>query len=313
MNIGLLDIDGHNFPNLALMKLSAYHKSVGNTVTWYNTTDKFDILYKAKVFTFTDDYPDPITNADLIVEGGTGYDIHRPLIHDNIQPDYSLYPISKWYDNQTAYGFLTRGCIRQCSHCLVPVKEGNIRPYMDIEEIAQDRKHVILMDNNVLASDHGLMQIEKIIKLKLRVDFNQGLDARLITRDVAQLLARVKWLSPLRMACDNISMIDIVERTTNLLREYKCKPKRYMVYVMLTDLNNAHEILKWCKKLKVDPFAQPFRDFTKNQIIPKWQMDMARWANRRSIFKSCDFKDYQPRKNFKCEEYFSQINSSERA
>src|SRR5574344_2144329 len=124
MNIGLVDIDGHNFPNIALMKISAYHKSIGDNVSWVDIGN-YDRTYMSKVFTFT-----------------------------------------------SAYGFLTRGCPNKCSWCVVPSKEGNIQPYADIEEFLQGKKEAVLMDNNVLAHEHGLQQIEKIIRLGIKVDFN---------------------------------------------------------------------------------------------------------------------------------------------
>lgn len=150
MNIGLLAVDS-NYPNLALMKISAWHKARGDNVGWYNPFNRYDKVYMAKVFSFTEDYLQYITNADCVEKGGTGYDIRKvlPMEIDRMQPDYSIYP---QIDSKTAYGFLTRGCPNRCKWCVVPKKEGKITPYMDIEEIAVNgRKNIILMDNNVLA------------------------------------------------------------------------------------------------------------------------------------------------------------------
>lgn len=161
MNIGLLAVDSR-YPNLALMKISSYHKAQGNRVEWYSPLSRYDKVYLAKVFTFTPDYA-YFLNADEAERGGTGYDIGKvlPPEIDRAVPDYSLYGI----DKRTAYGFLTRGCPNRCKWCVVPQKEGNINPYMDIEEIAvEGRNRIILMDNNVLASDYGLGQIEKIVR-----------------------------------------------------------------------------------------------------------------------------------------------------
>lgn len=123
-------------------------------------TCKYDKVYAAKVFTFTPDYNYYI-NANQIEKGGTGYDIEKvlPIEVDRLQPDYSIYNI----DSNLSYGFLTRGCPNRCKWCVVPKKEGKISPYMDIEEITAGRKKAILMDNNILASNYGLQQIEKII------------------------------------------------------------------------------------------------------------------------------------------------------
>lgn len=188
MKVALLAVDS-DYPNLALMKLSAFHKAQGDIVEWYSPFDYYDRLYMAKVFSFTNDYCYYLTNVGEVVRGGTGYDIHSVLPDDvdRLQPDYSAYP--RIPDN-VAYGFLTRGCPNHCRWCIVPQKEGAIRPYMDVDEIAAGgRDHLILMDNNVLACDYGLSQIEKIVARKYHVDFNQALDARLVTPDVALLLA----------------------------------------------------------------------------------------------------------------------------
>ena len=192
MNIGLIAVDS-KYPNLALMKISAFHRKQGDLVEWYTPFQHYDIVYISKVFTFTPDFDMIITNAEQIERGGTGYDVVKTLPDyiDSLQPDYDLYEI----DVNLAYGFLTRGCPNHCKWCVVPKKEGDVKPYMDIEEIAVNgRNKVILMDNNILASDYGLSQIEKIVRLKLKVDFNQALDARLVTDEVAKMLAKVKMI-----------------------------------------------------------------------------------------------------------------------
>lgn len=308
MKIGLIDVDGHNFPNLALMKISAYHKAQGDAVECVNHFEHYDRVYMSKVFTFTPDVT-TVIYADEIIRGGTGYDVHSdlPAIIETARLDYSIYP-----PTERAYGFLTRGCPNRCAWCVVPRKEGDVRPYADIEDVLQGRTSAILMDNNVLASDHGLEQIEKIIRLGVRVDFNQGLDARIIagSPDIAQLLAQVKWLKPLRLACDSAAMKEPIIRAVELLRKYKCKPINYFVYTLIQNIEDSLDRINFCKELKLDPFAQPYRDFTPNQIIPQWQLDMARWCNHKGLFKSMDFKDYSPRKGFKCSEYFNNNKQS---
>ncbi len=144
MRIGLLDIDGHNFPNLALMKISSYHKSLGDSVEWVNHFYEYEKVYQSKVFTFSPDNGF-VVNAREIIKGGTGYDVKiklEPWI-ERCLPDYSLYPGLKH-----GYGFLTRGCPNNCSWCVVPRKEGNIHPYSDIEEILQGKKSAVLMHAN---------------------------------------------------------------------------------------------------------------------------------------------------------------------
>lgn len=289
MKIGLLDIDGHNFPNLALMKISAYHKSIGDSVEWVNYFMNYDKIYKSKIFTFTPDNSF-VLNADEVVSGGTGYDpsISLPDHIHKTQVDYSLYPKYK-----EAYGFLTRGCPNNCSWCIVPKKEGNIRSENDIEEILQGRKVAILMDNNVLASDYGLSQIEKIIRLRVRVDFNQGLDARLINDDVAKLLSRVRWHHPIRLACDTQSQMPHLERAISLLRKHKATPSAYFIYVLVKEIPDALMRVEFIRDLGCDPFAQPYRDFTRNREPSKEQKRFARWVNHKAIFNSIKYENYK--------------------
>lgn len=306
MKIGLIDVDGHHFPNLALGKISRYHKEHGDSVEWYDPFEHYDKVYMAKVFTFTQEY-EYFINADEVEKGGTGYDIHKTLpdFIDRLQPDYSIY---NNIDNKTAYGFLTRGCPNKCFWCIVPKKEGKQHPYMDVEEIAiEGRTNLILMDNNVLASDYGLQQIEKIIKKGYRVDFNQGLDARLVTEDIAKLLARVKWLNQIRFGCDTPEQIVWCENAMNMIDKFRNRPASYLMYTMISDdMDEAYIRLSHFRDNKrVRIVAQPFRDVDNpNQIIPQWQKDMARWSMRREIYAVCDFKDYEARKGFKCKQYY---------
>ena len=306
MNIGLLAVDS-NYPNLALMKISAWHKTRGDNVEWYNLFNRYDKVYMAKVFSFTEDYLQYITNADCVEKGGTGYDIRKvlPVEIDRMRPDYSIYP---QIDSKTAYGFLTRGCPNRCKWCVVPKKEGKIAPYMDIEEIAIDgRKNIILMDNNVLASDYGLQQIEKIVSMGVRVDFNQGLDARLVTNDIAQLLARVKWMKRIRFGCDTPGQIAECERATALIDKYGYKGEYFFYCILMDDFKEAFSrVNHWRGKGgRFLPHCQPYRDLNNpRQIIPQWQKDLAAWADKKWIFKSCEFKDFTPRKGFVCSEYF---------
>jgi hypothetical protein len=309
MKIGLIAADGHNFPNLALMKIAAFHKCQGDTVEWVNYFEIYDKVYISKVFTFTPDIQSVI-RAGEIIRGGTGYDISKKLPEeiDCQQPDYSIYPVSSWYDGKTAYGFLTRGCTRKCPWCIVPQKEGSITPYLDIEDILQGRNAAILMDNNILAAgEYGIRQLEKIAKIGCKIDFNQGLDSRMIVSDTgfAKLLSKIKWLTPVRLACDSTEMMKTVENAAGLLRGAGLKPHRLFAYVLLTDLESSYKRIKFLKDLDIRPFAQPYRDFTHKQIIPRWQQDMARWCNR-YFLDTCDFKDYNPYHGFYCREYFNQ-------
>lgn len=309
MKIGLVDVDGHNFPNLALMKLSGWHKKQGDDVEWYTPFVEFDVVYMAKVFTHTPDYNQIIANAKTIIKGGTGYDVtsRLPEEAETITPDYTIYP---YIDKKTAYGFLTRGCIRKCQWCVVPKKEGTIRPYQDVDDIAVDgRTNLILMDNNILAAgEYGKAQLRKIADRGYRVDFNQAMDARLVTDEIADLLSKVKWLRYIRFGCDTQGQIQDCHKAIEkiMARGYKGE---FFLYTMLH--GDIHECLSrisyWKGKFngKVTCFGQPYVDFsTTHQNIPQWQKDMARWSMKKELYKTIPFEDYAPRKGFKCLQYF---------
>lgn len=318
MSIGLIDVDKTRFPNIALGKIAAYHKLQGDTVEWVEPMYwDYDRVYQSKIFTFTPDIDR--TFPCEVVKGGTGYDIHSvlPAEIDRLQPDYSIYPD---IDSKTAYGFLTRGCPNKCAWCIVPVKEGNVHPYMDIDEITLDgqRPNVVLMDNNILACDYGIAQLEKIADKGYRIDLNQGNSARLVTDDVAKLFGRIRWIgSMIRFAADTPRQLAEVDEAMARIDRYRealgKKPAQYLVYTMIDgDISECYERLSYFRSNKrMRIVAQPFRDFNNpNQIIPKWQKDMAHWANRRELWASCDFKDFIPRKGFVCGEYFNNNKTS---
>jgi hypothetical protein len=292
MKIGLIDVDS-KIPNLALMKVSAYHKTQGDTVEWYDPMfgDKPDVIYASKIFTFTPDYQYFPSSEDIVIhKGGTGYDIdlQLPPEIDSMCPDYSLYPNMDY-----SLGFLTRGCPNKCPWCFVPHKEGGIKPYADIEDFCR-HKQAVLMDNNVLASEWGIKQIEKIIGLGIRVDFNQGLDARLIDDSVAKLLSRVKWLKPVRLACDTEGQMKYVQRAVEALRWYNTKPMAYSCYVLLRpgEIDDAIKRIRFLKGIGVDPFVQPYQP-PEGREIPKQEKDLARYCDHKAVFKSVWWEEYQ--------------------
>jgi len=290
VRIGLIDIDG-KMPNIALMKLSAYYKSKGYEVerTTPIMAGTYDKVFASKIFTWS---AMPALPENAVI-GGTGYDLSIELFPeiDMLCPDYSLYPELNY-----SVGFLTRGCNRQCPWCFVPAKEGNIRPYMDIEEFAKHRD-VVLLDNNVLACEHGLRQLEKIGKYGFRIDFNQGLDARLIDDSVARLLAKIKWLKPVRLACDTVSVVPVVRKAIETLRWHNVHPSRYFVYMLVTeDINSALERAKFLKGMNVDPFAQPYRP-PDGEEPGDIQKDFSRWVNHKAIFNSVEWENYKPKQS----------------
>lgn len=308
MRVALLAVDS-KYPNLALMKISSWHKKQGDIVEWYTPFGSYDTLYMSKIFSFTPEYGYCITNVKgEILRGGTGYCIHSrlPREMEAIQPDYTLYPT---IDSRTSYGFLTRGCPNRCSWCIVPQKEGDVRPYMDIDDITVNGTlpYAVLMDNNVLASPYGVSQIEKIVRRKYHVDFNQALDARLVTDDIAGLLARVRWIRRIRFGCDTPGQISHCLDAMERICRHGYKGEFFLYCILMDDIREAYHRIGCWREFggKVLPFAQPFRDpYNPKQTVPQWQKDMARWTNRKELYLKCDFKDYVPRKGFSCGEYF---------
>lgn len=292
MLVGLHDSDKTGFPNLALMKISAWHKAHGDSVEWWNPLMTYDRVYSSKVFTFT---PENAYLPPDAIKGGTGYDVYTELPEeiDAAYPDYSLYP-----DCKHAIGFLTRGCIRRCPWCVVPKKEGQIRPYRTWREIKRsDSRDIVFMDNNVLACDYGIQQLYSMVGENVRIDFNQGLDARLITPEVASLLARLKWIRFIRMSCDTDAMLPVVERAIHLLEEYGVKPYRVFVYLLVQDIQSAERRAVALREIGAEVFAQPYRDFEHGIEPTQEQKALARWVNHKAIFKSVKtFLEYDTHK-----------------
>lgn len=295
MRIALAQIDG-KLPNLALMRLSAYHKARGDDVDWFAPLARYDRVYASKVFTFTPD--DPYLPPDA-VRGGTGYDI-RSRLPEEVEacaPDYSIYP-----QFREAIGFLTRGCVNRCPWCVVPEKEGGIHIVGDIERVAQGRKRVLLFDNNFLAAplDFIREQAEKMRRLRLRVDFNQATDARLYNEETAPIMARVPWIRHPRLSCDTDAMIPHVLNAVRLLRE---NGWTYEVFVYILAKNDGIDsALDRINKLTsadhyIIPFVMPYRDLHDSSSDPPGQRlrDLARWCNRQTIRKSCSFAEYEAR------------------
>ena len=293
MKVALIDVDGHNFPNLALMKLSAWHKAQGDSIEWYDPLfSRPDKVYASKVFTFTPDFQDYAAGDPEPVRGGTGYDpaVKLPDEVERIVPDYSLYP-----DFSAALGFLTRGCIRSCAWCIVPQKEGCLREVDDIERIAAGRKEIVLLDNNFLAADEEFVreQLEKAARLKIRIDFNQGLDSRLVTPENARWLASCRWVRYIRFSCDTVAMVEPIRHAVELVRESGYR-REIFVYMLVTDIGDAETRLKALVDLNVIPFAQPYRDFTGDSTPTAEQRKFASFVNVKGgkLCRKMSFREY---------------------
>lgn len=253
MIIGLHDADKNKFPNYALMKLSAWHKAQGDYVDWWMPIGTYDRVYSSKVFTFT---PEEIMLPPDVIKSGTGYgklDVLPDEI-DRMFPDYSIYPHVDY-----AIGFLTRGCPNNCPWCIVPTKEGNIQPYRTWHEIKRpDKRDIVFMDNNVLACNHGIEQITDMIGKDVRIDFNQGLDARLIDNDVADILSRLKWIRQIRISCDTMPMLTVCLNAIDRMKRKGIKPYRIFTYLLVKDnIRDAEVRATTLRDAGVDVFAMP--------------------------------------------------------
>ena len=301
MKIGLIDVDGHNFPNLALMKISSYHKCIGDDVEWATPFEHYGIIYASKVFTFTPDFNPLEYTADEVIKGGTGYDIASklpPPIENVSTPDYSIYPNIDY-----SIQFYSRGCIRHCPFCLVRDKEGYISPQAPMSLNPKGR-WIEVLDNNFFANPEWRTAIEHLKSAKLPVKFH-GVDVRIMDEEQAEALNSVKMKGYIHIAWD-LPQIDITDRLIAMTKYIK--PYKIACYV-LVGFNSTKEQdlrrLNTLKQLGILPFVQPYRDFENKRTPSQYEKDIARWANRAWLFKSMDFEDYEPRKGFKCKEYFT--------
>ena len=288
MKIGLVDVDGHNFPNIALMKISAWHKCHGDSVQWAGSLEHYDKIYMAKVFTFT---PDDVQayQADEIVRGGTGYDLTSRL-PDEIEsyyPDYSLYSIK-----DTAYGYLTRGCPRQCPFCIVGQKEG-VQTYKvaDLQQFWRGQKHIKLLDPNLLACPDWENLLGQLADSGAWVDFTQGIDIRLMTDEKAAAINKSKYIR-LHFAWDNFADTVSLEKLKEYKTAFKGDYSKRVVYV-LTNFNSTNEEdlcrVYTLRDLGYTPYVMIYDKFK----APRETRLLQRWVNNKRIFRSTKkFEEY---------------------
>jgi len=280
MLIGLHDAEMEHirrktFPNYALMKISAWHKAQGDIVEWWNPLKSYDWVYSSKVFDFT---PENLYLPENTIKGGTGYtDVPiwqtlRPEA-DEMFPDYSIYPACDY-----AIGYITRGCPNNCRWCIVPSKEGDIKPYRRWRQLVRaDSQKLVLMDNNIVASDFGIAELESMAGSGYAIDLNQGMDARLVDDKIAKMLAGLKWIRHIRFSCDQLSQIEPIKSVTELLGKYGVKPYRLFIYLLVTaDIENAVQRVEALKKLgPVTIYAQAERNERQGIVPNKLQLEFA--------------------------------------
>ena len=297
MHIGLIDVDGHNFPNLALMKISSWHKAQGDTVEWCLPLNKYDIVYQSKVFdeTYSKDISF-VPQANKVIKGGTGYGLDNKLPDDieHTYPDYSLYPeLTK----DTAYGFLTRGCPRGDKFCIVPKKEGRCsHKVADLSEFWQGQKYIKLLDPNILACKEHLNLLQQLVDSKAYVDFTQGLDIRLTNEKNVNLINKIK-VKEIHFAWDNAK--DDLRPYFEAYKQYaKHKPHgHYGTVYCLTNFGSTMEENLYRVYTLRDIGFDPYVMIYDKPNAPKEIRYLQRWCNNKIIFRSCPiFEEYDHKK-----------------
>ena len=296
--------DSHNFSSLPLMKLSAYHKAIGDEVEMYMPINQYDLVYASKVFSFTDDIDtNSVIQADEVRRGGTGYCINvkngrevfdnsknssLPREIEHIYPDYALYPQYKY-----AVGFLTRGCPRNCGFCVVGEKEGLCsKQVADLDEFWRGQKEIKLLDPNILACENNESLLKQLAESKARVDFTQGIDIRLTNPDNIELLNKIK-VTMLHFAWDNPKQ-DLTKYFRRFSEHTKIKSDRNKVVYVLTNYNSTLEEdlyrIYTLRELGYSPYVMIYQ----KENAPKEIRRLQRWVNCRWIFRTVNkFEDYK--------------------
>lgn len=308
MKIGLIDVDGHNFPNLPLMKISAWHKAQGDNVEWYNPllSGHLNKVYKSKVFSFTPDYEYHI-DADEVFSGGSGYCIrkvggvecfnseaHRNLPDhiEHIYPDYSIYPE---LTETTAYGFLSRGCPRGCSFCHVATKEGKrSRKVADLDEFWNGQKNIVLLDPNITACSDFSALAEQLADSNAYVNFSQGLDIRLLTEEKTELLRKIR-IKTVHFAWDRYEDGKVIVPRLKVLREVTGWDRHKVeVFVLVNYDTTTEQDLERIYTIRDIGFQPYVMVYDKEHTSPKDTCRrMQRWCNNIRIFRTVKrFEDY---------------------
>lgn len=299
MKILLIDADSI-IPNIALMKLSSYYKELGHMVDFiklklsfypsrknniqYIETINYDKAFCSVIFNNTFKY----IEGNNITFGGSGFDLTNKLDFkvENHPLDYTLYP-----ENNRSYGFITRGCIRNCYFCIVPKKEGFIRQVDTIENIKR-HKEVIFLDNNILAfKDHNKI-FQELIDKNIKHQWCQGLDIRLVNKDNIFYLKKLNHIEQLTFAFDDIKYMDILNEKIKLFKMSCDWNLRFYIYCSPRDsLDSLFKRIVWCRENKVLPYIM--RDvscyYSKYDHFYK---DIAAWCNQPAHFKKKSFESF---------------------
>ena len=301
MRVALIDVDSHNFPNLVLMKLSAWHKARGDKVTLLsvatalqeeNLIGKYDKIYGACVFSGHEEVLRALELCGVHLGGtGTRYQEILPYEIEHIMPDYSLYGIK-----DTAYGFLTRGCPRGCPFCVVGGKEGRASyKVANISEWWGGQENIKLLDPNLLACSEHLELLNQLAETGAYIDITQGLDARLLTEKNISLINELK-VKALHFAWDNPRDKSIMSALIKFRQLSNIKNHRKLVVYVLCNYWSSREEdlyrIYWLRDNGFDPYVMVYDKKNAPREITKMQ----RWVNNKRIFNVVKhFEDYDTR------------------
>jgi hypothetical protein len=327
LRIGLIDVDSI-LPNLALMKISSYYKLNGYQVEFVQVGKEYDKIYASAIFTRSKHKCEKLIEyyGNLIEIGGTGWDIKKELPEaiDIMKPDYDLYKVEdiaprikgigtkqRKIEKATeivnaGMGFTSRGCIRNCSFCFVPEKEGEFRQAVEIKDLINPKSNVLILhDNNLTADPFCIDKLNEIKERGLIVDINQGCDVRLMTEEIAQALSEVKHLRSIHYAWDLMGFEEQVLNGIDILSKY-IKNYKHMCF-MLTGYNTSFEEdmyrFRKLNELGIRPYVMRYNE-KKDDIRLN---HFARWVNS-FIHKAVpNFEDYEPWAKVK-DGYDSQIS-----